>query len=562
VPLSGADGLERDAATEQRVRELRSGAVSAGAALCAEECGRAAEVLCTHCVTPPPLCKECFAVAHKSKTMQSHHQQPLGAACKLATNCPSHPAYPLDAVCLDAACRQPVCAKCTLDAHKGHNCAADSAAAAPIGAEIDRLLTAVRTALPQLEKLAEELSQRAGSIRAQCQSVRGDVLAQFRRLFTELEALRDRVLQSVDAAEASVLARSTGGQEALSSARALVSEREAASRLPVSGQLRYEASLRDTESLVRSVKTGVDATAPSIALDVEGVVRKARESLVLRLPRSSGAARYVRRCKRAQPGSRRLGGPRRRYRSYCVHATSGQVFTIILAGDSLILADPALVADLQRVMGGAAPKKLSLLYRGSRDGLHTEKFHAKCDGRGATLTVVRSKKGNVFGGYASLPWANSGGYKQDASAYIFSLRGPSAPAGAPLRANSRGGEKQGVYHHADNVIFEGGEDLRIHTNMQAGTHYTYAKLGVGYALVSARVRAIHAPSSIRAGAGARLWRGRDARPRHAGRREGVQRGRDRSVQRGVNRLPRCPRTRAGQTNAGHMPYSKARVMQC
>jgi hypothetical protein len=286
VPLSGADGLERDAATEQRVRELQSAASGTVGVLCAEECGRPAEVQCTTCASVPALCKECFTVCHKPKIMQSHQQAPLGRTKPLG-NCLSHPAYPLDAVCLEATCRRPVCAKCALDTHQGHKCVADSAAKAPIGAEIDRLLATVRAALPQLEKLVQELSQRAGSIRAQCQSVRGDVLAQFRLLFTELEALRDRVLQSVDAAEASVLTRSAGGQETLSSARALVSEREAASRLPVAGQLRYEASVREMESLVRSVKTAVDATVPSITLDVESVMRKARELLVLRLPRAS-----------------------------------------------------------------------------------------------------------------------------------------------------------------------------------------------------------------------------------------------------------------------------------
>jgi hypothetical protein len=46
---------------------------------------------------------------------------------------------------------------------------------------------------------------------------------------------------------------------------------------------------------------------------------------------------------------------------------------------------------------------------GSRDGWEARDFHSRCDGKGATLTVVRSEEGYVFGGYASVPWASSGG---------------------------------------------------------------------------------------------------------------------------------------------------------
>ncbi len=205
------------------------------------------------------------------------------------------------------------------------------------------------------------------------------------------------------------------------------------------------------------------------------------------------------------------------------------------ASDSLILSDGALVADLQRVMGDAAPKNLSLLYRGSRDGFNAAAFHAKCDGRGATLTVIGSKKGNVFGGYTSMPWASAGNHKQDASAYIFSLRGPRAPPGAPLRMNSKGGPYQGVCHDGSyGPFFPGGNDLIVYNDMKAETGKSYSNLGGGYALV--RVRALLAVlvhANLVRGAGTRLRRGRDPRRGHAGWPEVLRRGRDRSVQRGV-----------------------------
>jgi hypothetical protein len=43
---------------------------------------------------------------------------------------------------------------------------------------------------------------------------------------------------------------------------------------------------------------------------------------------------------------------------------------------------------------------LSLLYRGSRDGFRGADFHAKCDDKGATVTIVKSTEGRIFGGYS------------------------------------------------------------------------------------------------------------------------------------------------------------------
>ena len=45
-----------------------------------------------------------------------------------------------------------------------------------------------------------------------------------------------------------------------------------------------------------------------------------------------------------------------------------------------------------------------LLYRASRDGYSCESFHSHCDNKGPTLVVIRSTKGNIFGGYSDADW--------------------------------------------------------------------------------------------------------------------------------------------------------------
>ena len=62
-----------------------------------------------------------------------------------------------------------------------------------------------------------------------------------------------------------------------------------------------------------------------------------------------------------------------------------------------------------------------LLYRCSIDGDSSYKFHEKCNGKGATITLVKTDKGFRFGGYTSTSWSNIEEFQKDNSAFIFSL---------------------------------------------------------------------------------------------------------------------------------------------
>ena len=47
--------------------------------------------------------------------------------------------------------------------------------------------------------------------------------------------------------------------------------------------------------------------------------------------------------------------------------------------------------------------KWHLLFRASRDGFTAQAFHAKCDNKGPTVTIVKSGN-NIFGGFTENPW--------------------------------------------------------------------------------------------------------------------------------------------------------------
>jgi len=85
--------------------------------------------------------------------------------------------------------------------------------------------------------------------------------------------------------------------------------------------------------------------------------------------------------------------------------------------------------DLLSTLWGLGPNAapdLTLLYRASHDGWNSSDFHAKCDNKGETLTLVKCTDGYVFGGYASVSWKSGSGSSQSApGSFLFSLHGPS-----------------------------------------------------------------------------------------------------------------------------------------
>ena len=65
--------------------------------------------------------------------------------------------------------------------------------------------------------------------------------------------------------------------------------------------------------------------------------------------------------------------------------------------------------------------KMQLLYRGTRDGSTSDIFHKKCDNKGPTICLYENDKGNIFGGYSSISWTNSGDNRSAPDSFIFTL---------------------------------------------------------------------------------------------------------------------------------------------
>ena len=106
-----------------------------------------------------------------------------------------------------------------------------------------------------------------------------------------------------------------------------------------------------------------------------------------------------------------------------------------------------------------------LLFRTSVDGDSSTTFHNKCDGKGATITFIKTTGGKRIGGFTAIPWTNAGGtYKTDAEAFIFSLD-------VNQKFVQYKNFNYAVYHHSGyGPTFGGGYDIYVATGCKSNTN--------------------------------------------------------------------------------------------
>ena len=77
--------------------------------------------------------------------------------------------------------------------------------------------------------------------------------------------------------------------------------------------------------------------------------------------------------------------------------------------------------DLIKEKLGRNNLNLALLYKASRDGDDAEIFHSKVDNIKNNIIFIKTNKGIRFGGYTNQSWEGFNVFKEDDSAFIFSL---------------------------------------------------------------------------------------------------------------------------------------------
>ena len=65
--------------------------------------------------------------------------------------------------------------------------------------------------------------------------------------------------------------------------------------------------------------------------------------------------------------------------------------------------------------------KLKSLYVASKDGDNPENFHFKCDGQSPTVSIFKTTKGYIFGGYTDKSWDNKSNALKTDNSFLFSF---------------------------------------------------------------------------------------------------------------------------------------------
>jgi len=118
--------------------------------------------------------------------------------------------------------------------------------------------------------------------------------------------------------------------------------------------------------------------------------------------------------------------------------------------------------------------ELKLLYRGSRDGFGASDFHAKCDNKGATVTVIKDVGGYLFGGFVDKPWNSDSRTTSSEKAFLFSMHCFSGLEPTKFRLKTKDDANAMTNEPSYGPTFGGNHDIHVanqaNANSQSYTH--------------------------------------------------------------------------------------------
>lgn len=107
-----------------------------------------------------------------------------------------------------------------------------------------------------------------------------------------------------------------------------------------------------------------------------------------------------------------------------------------------------VIEQLKKAMPSA--KRIRCIFSSEKHGWKTDDFHKLCDDKGCTLTLMRTSKQYLCGGFTSVPWASptvlsgmftlSGWNRPDPTAFLFALTGK-------MQVFKPGSVDNAVYHY-------------------------------------------------------------------------------------------------------------------
>eukprot|EP00826_Nyctotherus_ovalis_P037065 TRINITY_DN3354_c0_g3_i4.p1 TRINITY_DN3354_c0_g3~~TRINITY_DN3354_c0_g3_i4.p1 ORF type:complete len:445 (+),score=43.29 TRINITY_DN3354_c0_g3_i4:100-1434(+) len=351
-------------------------------------------------------CRECFNKTHKSDSKMSHKTQLLSAVAPGQENleealfCFAHSKKYKEYVCL--ACNQAICFDCfVVGGHVGHK-------PGSIQKGFEKMAEEFRAKLPECDNLFKLSDTKDGAILKHLKTmleeshiIKQKIIGSSVSLIKKIKEKTAELVETIDKRISELIANTELIEKSRKDLRSIIDKcKDIISRVK-------DASHEDYFKLSKNSKE-LDGVKAILEKWTSVVPEESKDSMPFSLKQTEECEMVIKMLEETF-----IKGLEKLKTSEGPLLESSIVRNI---DDNLLLCN--WVSEALKT----SKFTFKLLWRGSVDGFEASTFHAKCDGKAPTLTVIQSKLDLVFGGYTAKSWnATNNGYAYDPEAFIFSL---------------------------------------------------------------------------------------------------------------------------------------------
>eukprot|EP00826_Nyctotherus_ovalis_P014908 TRINITY_DN14196_c0_g6_i4.p1 TRINITY_DN14196_c0_g6~~TRINITY_DN14196_c0_g6_i4.p1 ORF type:complete len:458 (-),score=67.90 TRINITY_DN14196_c0_g6_i4:144-1517(-) len=429
--------------------------------LVCESCdARQATVYCLDCAKLHLYCQKCFKVSHESDSKQSHKIQLLSITASNKGNqgeklfCCAHGKKPKEYACL--VCKEAVCSDCLVfGEHKGHEADTIQKGFEKINKKFGEMLSECEGLLEQANSDNEKVLNNLKARIKESEEVKKTITEISQGLIAAIERKTAKSLKAID----KQISESTENMKRI---------QESTKKMGINIENCYDNMTKEAttsnENYYNFIKNSEDLKNFELSYNEwQSIISKSEN----KAPSAEHIEKYTKTVHciinsyfKNYGGSFKEKGPFKKS-------------NILKAAD-----DRSLLSNWVAKSYGNSKFKTTLLWRGSADGFRASTFHAKCDDRKPTVTVVLSEFNYVFGGFTTKTWNSvNNDYVYDPKAFIFSLTHKTVHNNQKTKANSIYCDK------TCGPIFGRRGDICIYDNCNINS-YSYSNGNFTYDLVT------------------------------------------------------------------------------
>jgi len=142
-----------------------------------------------------------------------------------------------------------------------------------------------------------------------------------------------------------------------------------------------------------------------------------------------------------------------------------------------------LTVDQQNKLNGLygkADQRWRIIYKATDNGFEPSSFHKSCDkNEGATVTIIQSVAGWLFGGFTTQSWMPTG-FKNDSSAFLYTITNPRNLPATRFNISSKDATTAIYTYPGFGPTFGNGYDIVVTHKSNTTASLSYTNFPVSY----------------------------------------------------------------------------------